>query len=107
MVSAARGLVADGIGTVVISLGAEGALFVTADAALCGEGLNVGVQSTVGAGDSMLAAFACGAERKMPFRDTCALAMAFSAAAVTTPGTQPAEMDVVNALLRQVVLTSL
>ena len=107
MVSAARGLVTDGIGTVVVSLGVGGALFVTADIALYGQGLDVEVQSTVGAGDSMLAAFACGAERRMPFRDTCALALAFSAAAVTTPGTQPAEMDVVNALLRQVVLTSL
>ena len=50
---------------------------------------------------------AFGAESGMDFRDTCALAMAFSAAAVTTPGTQPAEMEVVNALLKQVRLSEM
>ena len=34
----------------------------------------------------------------------CALAVAVSAAAVTTPGTQPAEMSLVRELLRQVRL---
>ena len=38
------------------------------------------------------------------FRDGCALAMAFSAAAVTTPGTQPAEPEIVESLLKQVVI---
>ena len=102
MVRAARELVRDGVGTVVVSLGGDGALFVTGDQALRGHGLRVPVQSTVGAGDSMMAAMAHGAARGMGFRDTCALAMAVSAAAVTTPGTQPAEMQLVNELLKQV-----
>ena len=102
MVRAARELVRDGVGTVVVSLGGDGALFVTGDQALRGHGLRVPVQSTVGAGDSMMAAMAHGAARGMRFRDTCALAMAVSAAAVTTPGTQPAEMTLVNELLKQV-----
>ena len=102
MVRAARELVRDGVGTVVVSLGGDGALFVTGDQALRGHGLRVPVQSTVGAGDSMMAAMAHGAARGMRFRDTCALAMAVSAAAVTTPGTQPAEMQLVNELLKQV-----
>ena len=50
----------------------------------------------------MMAAMAHGAACGMGFRDTCALAMAVSAAAVTTPGTQPAEMQLVNELLKQV-----
>ena len=102
MVRAARELVRDGVGTVVVSLGGDGALFVAGDQALRGHGLRVPVQSTVGAGDSMMAAMAHGAARGMRFRDTCALAMAVSAAAVTTPGTQPAEMTLVNELLKQV-----
>ena len=102
MVQAAGRLVQDGIGTVVVSLGSDGALFVTGDQALRGYGLRVPVQSTVGAGDSMMAAMAYGAAKGMGFRDTCALALAVSAAAVTTPGTQPAEKHVVDELLRQV-----
>ena len=99
---AAGELARGGVGTVVVSLGGDGALFVTGDQALRGYGLRVPVQSTVGAGDSMMAAMAHGAARGMRFRDTCALAMAVSAAAVTTPGTQPAEMQLVNELLKQV-----
>ena len=102
MAQAARHLVQDGIGTVVVSLGRDGALFVTGGQALRGYGLRVPVQSTVGAGDSMMAAMAYGAAKGMGFRDTCALALAVSAAAVTTPGTQPAEKHVVDELLKQV-----
>jgi 1-phosphofructokinase len=89
------------------SLGGDGALFVTAGQALRGHGLKVQVQSTVGAGDSMMAALAHGAQKGMPFRDTCALALAVSAAAVTTPGTQPADAETVRTLLKQVVLEEL
>ncbi len=102
MAAAARQLVDNGIQTVAVSLGGDGALFVTRDVILRGYGLKVEVKSTVGAGDSVMAALACAAERNMSFRDGCALAMAFSAAAVTTPGTQPAEPEVVEALLKQV-----
>ena len=104
MADAAKDLVRGGIETVAVSLGGDGALFVTADRVLRGYGLKVDVQSTVGAGDSMMAALACAAERNMDFRDGCALAMAFSAAAVTTPGTQPAEPEIVESLLKQVVI---
>ena len=104
MAAAARMLTETGIETVVVSLGGDGALLVTRNIILRGYGLKVEVQSTVGAGDSMLAAFACAETRHMRFRDGCALAMAFSAAAVTTPGTQPAEPEVVEALLKQVVI---
>ena len=107
MADAARELVDQGIGTVVVSLGGDGALFVTQEKAYRGYGLKVDVQSTVGAGDSMLAALACAESRHMSFRDGCALAMAFSAAAVTTPGTQPAAQEVVDALLAQVRIVEL
>ena len=102
--AAARALVQTGIGTVVVSLGGDGALFVTAGQALRGYGLSVPVQSTVGAGDSMMAAMVYGHAAGQSFRDTCALALAVSAAAVTTPGTQPAEKAVVSELLARVRL---
>ena len=104
MAGAARELVSQGIGTVVVSLGGDGALFITADQALRGYGLHVPVRSTVGAGDSMMAAMAHGAARGMEFAHTCALAMAVSAAAVTMPGTQAADRETVNELLKQVTM---
>ena len=107
MAGAARQLVSGGIGTVVVSLGGDGALFVTKDHILRGRGLHVPVQSTVGAGDSMMASMAHGAARGMSFRETCALAMAVSAATVMTPGTQAADMNVVKELLAQVNIEEL
>ena len=55
IVKAARQLAADGIDTVVVSLGGDGALFVKKDTTLRGRGLHVPVRSTVGAGDAMIA----------------------------------------------------
>jgi len=107
MAQAARELVRQGIGTVAVSLGGDGALFVTKDQALRGRGLKVPVQSTVGAGDSMMAALAHGAAKGLPFRDTCALALAVSAAAVMTSGTQAPDMDTVQTLLKQTEIETL
>ena len=107
MAQAARELVRGGIETVVVSLGGDGALFVREDAVLRGKGLKVPVQSTVGAGDSMMATLAHGAATGMAFRDACALAMAVSAATVMTPGTQAADMNVVRELLPQVEIEEL
>lgn len=107
MTAAAKELVAGGIGTVAVSLGGDGALFVTEGETLRGRGLKVNVQSTVGAGDSMMAALVHGMAGGMSFRDTCALALAVSAAAVTTPGTQAPDMDMVQSLLQQVVIEAI
>ena len=107
LAAAAKELVEGGIETVVVSLGGDGALFVTKNEVLRGKGLRVPVQSTVGAGDSMMATMAHGAVSGMSFRDTCALAMAVSAATVMTPGTQAADMNVVRELLPKVELETL
>jgi 1-phosphofructokinase len=107
LAAAAKELVEGGIETVVVSLGGDGALFVTKNEVLRGKGLRVPVQSTVGAGDSMMATMAHGAVSGISFRDTCALAMAVSAATVMTPGTQAADMNVVRELLPKVELETL
>lgn len=104
MVQAAKALVAQGIETVVVSLGGDGALFVRENEILRGHGLKVPVQSTVGAGDSMMAALCYGEEAGKPFEETCRLAMAVSAATVMRPGTQAAAAEDVDALLKQVML---
>jgi 1-phosphofructokinase len=55
IVEAARTLVARGIRTVAVSMGARGALFVEADAAVLAVPPKIAVKSTVGAGDAMVA----------------------------------------------------
>lgn len=101
---AARELVERGIGTVVVSMGGDGALFVRKDQTLRGLGLKVPVKSTVGAGDSMMAVMCLGEARGMDFAETCRLAMAVSAATVMCSGTQAASEADVQALMSQVQL---
>lgn len=101
VLSAARELVRGGVGMAAVSLGEEGALFVTRDAALRGYGLSVPVRSTVGAGDSMMAALAHARQKGLPLREACALALAVSAAAVSTEGTQAPDRAAVEALMAQ------
>lgn len=107
MAEAAKQLNAQGIETVIVSLGGDGALFARDGQVLRCQGLKVPVQSTVGAGDSMVAAMAHGAASGMTFRETCALAMAVSAASVMMPGTQSPEMGTVRQLLQQVKIEAM
>ena len=66
------------------------------------EGLKVPVGSTVGAGDSMVAALAYAAEQGMREEDTVRLAVATSAANVMCSGSQAAERSAVDELLPRV-----
>ena len=83
-------------------MGGDGALFVGRDTAYHAEGLKVPVGSTVGAGDSMVAALAYAAEQGLCDADTVALAVATSAANVMCSGSQAAERSAIDALLPQV-----
>ncbi len=101
---AARKLMAEySIEKVVISLGGEGALYVTGQATVYAEGLKVPVGSTVGAGDSVVAALAAAEERAMDLEDTVRLSTATGAANVMCSGTQAAEYDVIKELIPKVV----
>ena len=102
LVSAGRKLQERGIARVVISLGADGALFFLEDGVYRAEGLSVPVRSTVGAGDSMVAALAVACEKQFSDEKTVALAMAASAANVMCSGTQAAEWEVIEKLLPDV-----
>lgn len=91
-----------GIAEIVISLGGDGALFVNADGVFRAEGLKVEVKSTVGAGDSMVAAMAFGQARKLEREKMLRLAIAMGAASVMQSGTQSPEADLVWELAEQV-----
>lgn len=61
----------------------------------------VPVGSTVGAGDSMLAALALAAQRQMDVDQSIRLSMATGAANVMTSGTQPANYAAIAPLLQK------
>lgn len=77
---AARRLVAGGIERVVVSLGERGALFVTADRCLQAIPPPTIVDSTVGAGDALLAGHIAGCLRGWPLTDSARLAIACASA---------------------------
>lgn len=91
-----------GIRNIVVSMGSEGALFVTEEKILYAEGLKVPVGSTVGAGDSVVAALAYAWEKKLSLEETVRLSMATGAANVMCSGTQAAEYGMIERLLGQV-----
>ena len=86
-VEGARSLLAYGPHTVVVTLGARGALAVTADEAALVPGWQVAVQDTTGAGDTFNAAFLTATLRGRPLARR--LAFANGAAALSTTGLGP------------------
>ena len=102
--AAARSFLELGIGEVVVSLGAEGALLVKKDVCMKADGLEVSVRSTVGAGDSMVAALAFGTTRGLTDAQRLKLAVAISAASVMCSGTQAPEAETIEQLYHQVVI---
>ena len=104
LINVAEKMQTEGIDTVVISLGKNGALFVCGSYVAKGMPLKVDVHSTVGAGDAMVAAMAYSFEKKMEPRETARLCMAVSAGAVMTVGTKPPEKQMVEQLMKRVIL---
>lgn len=101
---AARGLMEKyGIAKIVVSMGGDGALYVTDEETIYAEGLKVPVGSTVGAGDSVVAALAVAEESGMSLEETVRLSTATGAANVICSGTQAAEYDVIKSLIPKVV----
>ena len=97
LLAAADELRAGGIETVIVSLGADGALFVTADGAVLARPPDVAVVSTVGAGDSMVAGTIAADLRGLPLAEAAALATACSVVAISQVGSDldPHRVDAV------------
>jgi 1-phosphofructokinase len=107
MVVMCRKLLDRGVALVALSLGEEGAIFVSKEGAWRAPALPVTARSTVGAGDSMVAAIVYGVEQKMPVEECITLAMAVSAGAVTTEGTKPPALSLIEELRQKVILRKL
>ena len=105
--TAASEIVASGIDTVCVSMGGNGAVYATIDEVWYASPVKVKVGSTVGAGDSVVAAFAFADAQGLSTEDALRLAMATGAANVMESGTQAAERSVVDSLIKKVQLTRL
>ena len=106
-IRAAQELLAQGVGCVAVTMGAGGALLCWTDCVLRCESPRVPVGSTVGAGDSVVAALAYARQRQLSREDTARLAMATGAANVMCSGTQAARLGDIEQLLPQVRITRL
>lgn len=100
--AARRVLAGTGIKVCAVSMGAQGAMFVSEEETLRAEGLKVNVKGTVGAGDTMMAALAYGFDSGMSLFEAARWAMAASAASVTYAGTEIVPRRLVEELLKQV-----
>lgn len=107
IIKGAKALLDYGVEKVVVSLGGEGALFITKDYVKRAFGLKVKVSSTVGAGDSMVAALAYAEEKRLLVDETINLMIATSAANVMTDGTQAAKIEDIEKLKKLVKIENL
>lgn len=105
--AAARELLASGIDEVVVSLGAEGALFATAADQVFARPPRVQVASTVGAGDAMVAGLVAGHCFGLDLAGRARLATAFAAHAVSVVGNDLASTAELAALQEEVRLESI
>lgn len=107
VISAAKQLIEIGIKKVLVSLGEKGAIYVTKAGVKSCEGLKVNVKSTVGAGDSMVAALVYSLINNLSDEETLAFANACGAASVETEGTEACSLDEVNNLLQKVKIRNI
>lgn len=89
LIGAARALQARGIALVVVSLGEGGALFLRAGKAVHARPPRVNVNSTVGAGDAMVAGIAVALLGAADLETTARLATGFAAARLDGAGASP------------------
>jgi len=81
--AAAADLVRQGIGCVVVSLGAQGACFTTSDGSILAVPPAVEIRTTVGAGDAMVAGILSSSLRRRTVEETARMATAFSLRAIS------------------------
>jgi 1-phosphofructokinase len=105
IISAARELVEGGIELVVVSRGADGACFVTANEAVTARPPSITVHSTVGAGDAMVAGVVAARILGLPLSESARLSTSFSLAALTRTETGSGSQGAVEAFLSRVRIT--
>ncbi|MEG0177084.1 1-phosphofructokinase family hexose kinase [Anaerorhabdus sp.] len=100
----AKELVAKGIVLVVVSLGKDGAIYVTKDEVYQAMPINVKTKSPVGAGDALVGGIAYGYDQHYTLEEIIKYSMATATGAVTTNGTKPADAKTVKGLMKGVII---
>lgn len=109
VVEAARALLRDtpGLTLVAVSMGGEGAIFVTPSHAVLAHPLEVEPISSVGAGDAMVAGIVAAQLDALPLGESAQLATAFAAGKLSRLGPHLPAPDVVHELANKVRLSLL
>ena len=102
IIAAAGELVAGGVGLAAVSMGSGGAIFVTRDQCIRGYSPKVSVGSTVGAGDSMMAALAHYSDAGCSLEETARRAIATATAKVMCSGSEAADLSSILPLIDRV-----
>ena len=106
IVSAAKKLKAQGIANVIISMGAQGSVWLSDEAVIQAQPPKCeNVVSTVGAGDSMVAGLIYGLINGLPQKDTLAFASAVSAFAVSQSNVGISDRTLLEPILNNVNIT--
>jgi 1-phosphofructokinase len=104
VIRAAKNWLAQGMETVVVSMGAAGALFVEANEVVVAQPPKVTVKSTVGAGDAMVSGTVAGKCQGVSLAECARLATAFSLSAISRVGAGLPPLDVIEEFMSQVVV---
>lgn len=102
MVSASKKYLDRGVKYVLVSLGSEGAVLTDGTDSYFCKSASVAVNSTVGAGDSMVSAACVGIQKGVPMQEILRMAAAAGTAAVTTSGTNLFYRDKYNEIYAKI-----
>lgn len=106
-VACARKASAFGIENVILSLGADGAVYANAKNTYRAAVPTIQTRSTIGAGDSLIAGFIAGYTSGEGEEAVFRRAVAYGVAACLEKGTLPPKAEQVNALLRDITVTKI
>lgn len=104
---AARKLIDGGVAIVIVSMGPEGAVYVTKDEIIKADSWNIPVKSTVGAGDAMVGAMAYSILKGDSLDELARISITAGTITVSKEGTQFCNFEEVQALKQKVIARSL
>ena len=107
IITAAREYIDMGISMIIISMGAEGAIFLSDNEVYMSTPFPVDCKSTVGAGDSMVAALAYGLMQGYTLKEIARLATASGSVTASKEGSNVCSLDEVKEKLSLVQLKKL
>lgn len=107
VVAAARQLVQQGVEKVIVSMGADGAIFATKDRILRSSGVKVAIGSTVGSGDALLAAVVHSLEAGKSWEESVRWGMAAGSANAMCEGSITPTLEQIKTIYEKVTVETL